>query len=158
MPLTHTKEARYLLGRFKFHRGFREGQALTHALYEEVINTYLNQPLPAALIGVPTSFRNVVRRQHDQGQTLADQLSARLGIPALRPLRRRHGQAQKHKTRAERLKLSVSTFRVTREVPFTHVAIVDDVLTTGSTVRAVARTLHNVGVHRVDLWCATRSV
>lgn len=37
------------------------------------------------------------------------------------------------------------------------VAIVDDVVTTGSTVREVARSLHSVGALRVDVWCVARA-
>ena len=38
-----------------------------------------------------------------------------------------------------------------------HVAIVDDVLTTGTTVAVIAKTLRQAGVKRVDIWSATRA-
>ena len=38
------------------------------------------------------------------------------------------------------------------------VKIVDDVLTTGTTVRVLANLLIENDVERVDVWCATRAV
>ena len=38
-----------------------------------------------------------------------------------------------------------------------HVPIVDDVLTTGTTVAVIAKTLRQAGVKRVDIWSATRA-
>ena len=38
-----------------------------------------------------------------------------------------------------------------------HVAIVDDVVTTGSTVSALTRVLLRHGVQRVDIWTVART-
>ena len=38
-----------------------------------------------------------------------------------------------------------------------HVAIVDDVVTTGSTVSELARTLKRAGAKRVDVWALART-
>ncbi len=44
----------------------------------------------------------------------------------------------------------------TRNVP-RHVAIVDDVMTTGATVTALAAAMLNGGVERVQVWVAARA-
>ena len=38
-----------------------------------------------------------------------------------------------------------------------HVAVVDDVVTTGATARQVIKLLRAHGANRVDVWCATRT-
>ncbi|MNJ81110.1 DNA utilization protein GntX [compost metagenome] len=38
-----------------------------------------------------------------------------------------------------------------------HVAIVDDVLTTGATAQAIAEVLRKAGVRRVDVYCLART-
>ena len=41
--------------------------------------------------------------------------------------------------------------------PVQHVAIVDDVVTTGATVNALALALKGAGVTRIELWCLARA-
>ena len=38
-----------------------------------------------------------------------------------------------------------------------HVAIVDDVLTTGATARKISQLLRGLGADLIDVWCATRT-
>jgi predicted amidophosphoribosyltransferase len=45
---------------------------------------------------------------------------------------------------------------IANELP-AHVALVDDVMTTGTTVRECARTLRRAGVERVDVWVLARA-
>jgi predicted amidophosphoribosyltransferase len=48
-------------------------------------------------------------------------------------------------------------FRVLRPPAAGHVAILDDVVTTGSTVAELARVLRRSGVGRVDVWAVART-
>ncbi len=43
------------------------------------------------------------------------------------------------------------------EPMLTHVALVDDVMTTGTTLRECARVLKRAGVARVDVWALARA-
>ena len=49
-------------------------------------------------------------------------------------------------------------FEVRGDLPYRHVAILDDVMTTGSTVDELARVLKRAGVSRVDVWVVARAV
>lgn len=48
-------------------------------------------------------------------------------------------------------------FRATRPMTDCHVAIVDDVMTTGATVAELARVLKQAGARRVDVWVVART-
>lgn len=43
-------------------------------------------------------------------------------------------------------------------VPYQHVVLIDDLLTTGATANELALTLKKNGVQRVDIWCCARTV
>ena len=86
-------------------------------------------------------------------------LGRRLQLPLLYgPLKRRHGAAQHTLPRRERLRLGKDSFVLQDSLPTCHVAIVDDVMTTGATALALLNLLKNRGAQQVDIWCATRAV
>jgi ComF family protein len=43
-------------------------------------------------------------------------------------------------------------------LPFEHVTLIDDLLTTGSTANELALTLKKAGVKKVDIWCCARAI
>ena len=54
-------------------------------------------------------------------------------------------------------KLEQWLFPFVKLIPFEHVAIMDDVVTTGSTVNALTQVLKEAGVTTVDIWCICRA-
>ncbi len=157
-PYAHEDSCRYLVHQLKYHQDLRAGTTLAVLMARAVPWAYQNDSLPQILCPVPLSYRAEVRRGYNQAEWLARELQRRLHIPLVRRLvSRRHGPRQVTRSRRERLSLSARAFRVRREVPWQHVAIVDDVYTTGATTRALSRALRNAGVERVDVWCATRA-
>ncbi len=157
-PYPHEDSCRYLVHQLKYHHDLRAGTTLAALLAQTVPWAYQNDSLPQTLCPVPLSYRAEVRRGYNQAAWLARELQRRLQIPVTRRLvSRRHGPRQVTRSRRERMSLSSQAFRIRRAVPWQHVAIVDDVYTTGATSRALSRALGNAGVERVDVWCATRA-
>ena len=162
IPLRHTTYARFLVQQFKFQRRERAGQVLAQAMYEAVVHAYGNrEKLPSALIPCPMAWRRMFSRGQNHAAVIAYRLHRQLGV-AYRPVfGRRHTAPQQGKTRAARKALPDDTFFVKRPKrldQIDHVALVDDVLTTGSTAQAMAHVLRQQGVQRIDLWCATRAL
>lgn len=155
--LRHDAEAQYLLARFKFNRGYREGQTLASALLSRVQQRYAAQPLPEWIVPVPLSWWGHARRTHNQAMGLGLFLARHLRLPCKPVLSRRHTRPQHRLDRDQRRTLEPHIFRVRGNVP-AHVALVDDVLTTGSTVAAIAQVLMSAGARRVDVWCANRAL
>jgi len=110
------------------------------------------------LVPVPLSFRRQVARGYNQAAWLAYRVGQHLQLPLLYgPIKRRHGPPQQSLTRGQRLRLSNTSFAMSAPLAQAHVAIVDDVLTTGATVLALSNLLRAAGAERVDIWCASRA-
>jgi len=95
----------------------------------------------------PTSGRRARRRGYDQAQLLARHIAAQLGVPCRRLLWRQHGAPQAGRTRADRLQ--GPSFRARRPGRPLRVLLVDDVVTTGSTLYAAAEALRQAGAGHV---------
>jgi ComF family protein len=97
----------------------------------------------------PTSARRVRRRGYDQAEVLAREVAKLLGLPCRRLLYRAHGEPQTGRTRMQRL--VGPAFRARPVRPGLRVLVVDDVVTTGSTLRSAERALRAAGVEHVRL-------
>jgi predicted amidophosphoribosyltransferase len=103
--------------------------------------------LDGTLVPVPADPWRSAWRGFDPADLLATELGRRAGPPVSRCLRRRHGARQVGRSRGERL---ASPPRVlTAEVVPERAVLVDDVVTTGATLRACARALRAAGAERV---------
>jgi predicted amidophosphoribosyltransferase len=100
----------------------------------------------------PTSARRVRHRGYDQAEAIAQAVARQLGVPCRRLLYRAHGAPQTGKSRADRL--VGPAFRARRPRPGLSVLVVDDVVTTGATLRMAAQALRSAGVGRVELAAA----
>jgi len=148
---------RHLLINFKFHRQLAPASLLGAVLAQRVAADC--KTLPDAIIPVPLHPARIRQRGFNQSLEIARHLSTRLGI-ALRSdqvqrVKNTLPQTGLHTAAARRRNLA-RAFQANR--PQTgHVAIVDDVYTTGATASALARCLGKAGAARVDLWVVARA-
>ncbi len=116
--------------------------------------------LPQALVVVPLHVGRLRQRGYNQALELAKPLARALGVPLLpRALHRsRATQAQTQLGAVERRRNVRGAFVLDARVQLpAHVAILDDVMTTGATVGECARMLKRAGVARVDVWALARA-
>lgn len=103
-----------------------------------------------ALTFVPATAEAFRRRGFDHMETICGDVSARLGIPVLDALVK-HGRSDQRKAgRRERALLSHGVYEVVAPVTGLNLLVLDDVITTGATLNAVARVLKRSGAARVD--------
>ncbi len=117
--------------------------------------------LPDVLLPVPLHQLRMMKRGFNQAYELGSYIGKTLEIPLLAAsLRRhRHTEAQSGLSRKQRRKNLRGAFYWHGDThPGRHVALIDDVMTTGTTVSECARVLKNAGAKRVDVWVATRAV
>ena len=107
----------------------------------------------------PAASGRLRRRGYDQALELARPLAATLGLPLRADLLRRvrATAAQSELDAAARRRNLRAAFRAADVAMPAHVALVDDVMTTGATLHAAARALRRAGVERVDAWVCARA-
>jgi ComF family protein len=140
-----------LLPRFKFHADLAAG-----ALLATLLQWSLDPgDWPLALVPVPLHRSRLRRRGYDQALELGKSLARATGLPLLpsRLRRLRATQAQTELGASARRRNVAGAFALAPGPPLpAHVALVDDVLTTGATAGECAHLLLDAGVERVDLW------
>ncbi len=146
-----------LVCRFKYKRNLACGQALGGALLQAIVNR--GGPLPQAIVPVPLHRSRLFTRTFNQAHMLAQQLSRHLQIPVEHALlrRTRRTRAQSGLDSSQRRKNVRGAF-VCHRHGLKHVAIVDDVMTTGRTLEECTRSLKRAGAESVTAWVAARAV
>jgi len=111
-----------------------------------------------AVLPVPLHWRRKAYRGFNQAMEIAKPLASLLGLPLLRGFHRSKATPfQSGLAARDRIRNLQCAFRATRTITHSHVLIVDDVLTTGATVRAVAKTLLASGVSKVSVLTVARA-
>lgn len=154
-PFTYGFPVDRLLLRFKFHDDLACGQTLAELMREA--GTQVERP--QALVPVPLHASRLRQRGYDQALELAKALGAAYDLPVLdRVLHRQRQTAPQSELDAEaRLRNLRGAFSVRAGWLPPHLALVDDVMTTGATVAEAARTLLKAGARRVDVWAVARA-
>jgi ComF family protein len=118
-----------------------------------------DEPLPSLMIPVPLAQGRYCRRGYNQAIELGRSLEKRLQVPLRCDLvvRTRETLEQAGLKKRARRKNVRGAFALTGKLPAPHVAIIDDVVTTGSTVNELARVLKRAGARRVEVWAAARA-
>jgi ComF family protein len=150
-----------LVCRFKFGRNLACGQILSRELIlaarEKCGET------PDCLLPVPLHRSRHFYRAFNQADLLARQAGKALGIPVYGSVLRRSRRTRAHSgLNADRRKRNIKgafACRVpaSKQAAFGHVALVDDVMTTGATLAECTRVLKKAGAGRVSVWVAARA-
>jgi ComF family protein len=116
---------------------------------------------PQQLLPVPLAAARQRKRGFNQAQMLGQWLAKRLAIPlSSRSLMRpKHTPSQQGLGLAARQQNLQAAFTLGpgAKVVDQHVALVDDVLTTGATASALSALLLKAGARRVDVYCLART-
>lgn len=148
----------FLLKRLKFARDPGMGPLLAGLLARELRGR--TAPLPGLLVPMPLHPTRLRERGYNQAVEIARPLGRALGIPLDHGLCRRTRRTEAQSllgTTARRLNVR-NAFAVTGSAPVAHVAIVDDVMTTGCTASELARVLKRAGAGNVEVWVIARAV
>ncbi|HEY1284050.1 MAG TPA: ComF family protein [Steroidobacteraceae bacterium] len=116
--------------------------------------------LPSLIVPVPLHVARYRERGFNQAEEIARAAGRVLRVPvSTQTLVRRFATREQSGLSVRQRRRNVRrAFAAVRPVSASHVALVDDVVTTGSTALAAARALSERGVRQVEVWAATRAV
>jgi ComF family protein len=148
----------HLVRALKYHERLTYARVLGELLARSLVNVRI-EPWPELLVPVPLADHRYRERGYNQASEVAEQLEKRLGIPVRADLldRMRVTREQAGLDRSNRRKNVRNAFAMRAPLGAKHVAIVDDVVTTGSTVNEVARVLKKAGAQTIEVWAVARA-
>lgn len=155
-----------LIHSIKFNQGNHYIRPLTYLLSEHLIQAYSSDTWPEQLIYVPSHPNRIKERGFCQTKTMSNHLLKNLhqkmgntSPPQAHnnPLIKiKHTQTQHSLSRKERLNNQKNSYSVNASIA-KHVALFDDVMTTGSTIENCTKLLLKAGAERVDIWVIART-
>jgi predicted amidophosphoribosyltransferase len=166
-PLRYDGCAQVWVSRLKDRLGLVEGRVLGTLMAQAAAAAYRGDDAsppprrPDLLVPVPLTPWRLALRGHNQALTLALPVARRLDVPVLRRavVRASGGGHQRGRSRAQRLRSSDDIFFASRLEWRTApcIAVVDDVITTGTTAAALTRCLLSAGAGEVHVIAAART-
>jgi ComF family protein len=163
IPFRYDYPLNHLILDFKFKHHFARGKVLSQLLTDFLQDAYKDQPLPDALIPVPMYRWRRFQRGFNQSELLVRDIARSLRIKAHYNLCRRnqHVQSQKDSGKQARLDNLKNAFEININqqslIAEKHLALVDDVVTTGSTVDQLSKLLLRNGAASVVVWALART-
>jgi ComF family protein len=157
-PFLYEAPVSTLIIQLKFQQQLRYARILSQLIIEALEEKPLD--LPDCLLPVPLHYRRLRQRGFNQAVEIAKPISRRFKIPLIydQCYRRKNTLPQSRLSARARRRNLAGAFAFRDRLPFNHVAVIDDVVTTGQTVRTLSQMLHSQGVKKIEVWCCARAV
>jgi ComF family protein len=148
----------HLVRALKYHDRLTHARVLGELLAQSLARDR-TEPWPQLIVPVPLADSRYRERGFNQASEVAGQLQGRLHIPVRADLleRKRATSEQAGLDKVGRRKNVRNAFAMRATLAAKHVAIVDDVVTTGSTANEVARVLKRAGAEIIEVWAVARA-
>lgn len=158
--LAYREPASRLISAFKYQARLSNGRVLSRLLVEHVKDFYAFRPLPDLLIPMPLHQKRLRQRGFNQALEIARIVSHELQIPLsrhdfirLRDTARQQGL--KRQQRQQNLRRAFDCSNKAMQLP-ERVAIIDDVVTSTASVRALCQALKRQGSREIHVWSLAR--
>ena len=156
-PFSYAYPLSGLISDFKFSGKFYSGRLLAKLLTDFLERDEIE--LPELIIPVPLHPTRLRERGFNQALELAKPIGRHFNIPIdIQSCSRIKATAtQSTLDKKIRSKNMRGAFKIAQGFSCKHLAIVDDVVTTGNTVNELAKIIKASGVQRVDVWALART-
>ncbi len=148
-----------LILELKFTQALVNARLLGELLATEVLQVwYKAKPLPHVIIPIPLHTTRLKERGFNQALEIARPIAKALRLPINTTDCHRSKLTIPQSTllATERHKNVKGAFNLTGNFTGLHVAVIDDVITTGSTMTEFCKVLKQHGAQRIDVWCCAR--
>lgn len=147
VALAFTGRVRNIVLGMKYRNRRAVGRHLAGLVVNRLVEADVHRQLDV-VTWAPTSAKRRRQRGFDQGELIAQVVARQLGLPCRRLLERSDSStAQTGRTRSERL--DGPRYRARPDIGGERVLVVDDVVTTGATLRSAAEALRQRGAEPV---------
>ena len=151
----------YLITHLKYNQQLSHAAILGYLLSIRVKQEKKND-LPDCIIPVPLHKSRLVKRGFNQSLEITRPVAKALKLPIDTKLvrRTRKTSAQADLNAVKRRKNVKNCFEIVvqKAINYSHVVIVDDVVTTGSTINELAQQLKQSGIKKVGVWAISRAI
>ena len=156
-PLCYQDPIDQMLCALKYHQQLSFARTAAGLITDTVRES--GEPMPDLLIGVPMTHRAVRKRGLNQAVFLARLIGRQLGIPVKSTLIKKLRETDRQSTlnASKRQRNLKGSFHCKGSLEDKHIALVDDILTTGATANEISRVLKAAGANRVDIWVCART-
>ena len=149
----------YLITKLKFEEKLVCASIFAHLL-SGLTKKIGAEDIPDVIVPVPLHLHRLSQRGFNQALEIAKPISAKSGIPLdykyIRRIKSTTAQSKLNVT--ERKRNIKNSFEVQGEKQYRHVLLIDDVITTGSTINELAKTIKDSGVEKVGVWSIARAI
>ena len=155
-PFLYQFPVEQMLQRLKF-----KGHLVVARLMADLLGDALAErdAWPQAIIPVPLHPRRLRERGFNQSLEIARPIAQRFGIPLLHQqvYRAHYQRPQTGLNLHERQNNIRRAFKLKRDLQVQRLAIVDDIMTSGSTVNELALALRSAGAQHIEVWVCART-
>ncbi len=154
-PLIYSANTRKIIQDLKFNEQLNNANALlTHIL------DYYRDHQVDVLIPVPLHTSRLLERGYNQAEEIATTLSRLLDIPVDRKSLKRikATESQSGLSISKRHKNILKAFQFSPARCYKSAAIIDDIVTTGSTVSEISKVLKRSGIKHIEVWSLARAL
>ncbi|MCW9024823.1 MAG: ComF family protein [Gammaproteobacteria bacterium] len=146
-----------LLTGLKFSQQLHHARLLGNLLTQHLLPQLTSKP--ECIIPVPLHPQRLRQRGYNQALELARPAAQALNIKLDTQLcqRIKNTQPQTELSLRSRHANLRNAFQIAATVPYQHIAIIDDIVTTGHTVHELARMFKRAGVAQIEIWAIARA-
>ncbi len=158
-PFDYQFPISHMITQLKFEGKLIYAKLLGQLLAKKILLHYQSRSLPHLIIPVPLHKKRLQERGFNQALEVAKTVSKILNIPinATNCIRKKHTAAQSSLNAASRKENIKHSFELIRPLTSSHIAILDDVITTGETVSELANTILKSSTAIIDFWCCAHT-